>query len=62
MEEIANPHIKRRCVALTYRYLLESNSDRTDWSGINHAIINRWSKSALIWIKEQAHSGRCFTT
>jgi hypothetical protein len=59
LAEIANPKMKRRDVAQTYYFALRS-SHPTDWGKVNRAIIERWSMSALVWIKESAHSGACF--
>jgi len=60
LREIGDKQFKRRDVAQTYRLAMQS-SDETDWKRVNLAIIERWSMSALIWIKEQAHSGKCFS-
>jgi hypothetical protein len=61
LEEIAEPQFKRRDVAKTYALALRSSErDRVDWGKVNRAIIARWSFHALNWIKEQAHSGKCF--
>jgi hypothetical protein len=59
LREIALPEMKRRDVAKTYALAMRS-SDPTDWGAVNRAIIARWSVSALNWIKEQAHSGKCW--
>lgn len=59
LQEIASPEMKRKDVAMTYALAMRS-SCKTDWSKVNHAIIDRWSRSALEWIKKQAHSGKCF--
>jgi hypothetical protein len=59
LREIAEPSSKRRDIAKTYALALRS-SEATDWKAVNAAIIARWSVSALNWIKEQAHSGKCF--
>ena len=59
LREIAEPTLKRRDVAKTYRFALQS-SEETDWKAVNAAIVARWSLSALNYIKEQAHSGKCF--
>uniref|UniRef100_A0A6M3LSX4 Uncharacterized protein n=1 Tax=viral metagenome TaxID=1070528 RepID=A0A6M3LSX4_9ZZZZ len=59
LREIADHSLVRRDVAQTYAIALRS-SEPTDWKRVNDAIIGRWSVSALIWIKEQAHSGKCF--
>jgi len=60
LDDIARPQLRRRDVAQLYRLAMES-SEETDWGAVNRAIMARWSKSALIWIKTQAHSGKCFT-
>lgn len=59
LREIAMPEMKRRDVAQSYHLALRS-TENVDWAAINAAIINRWSTSGLIWIKTQAHSGKCF--
>ena len=62
LAEIAEPVCKRRDVAQTYRLAMESSErDRIDWKRVNEAIIARWSRSALEYIKQQAHSGKCFS-
>lgn len=53
LREIADKAMKRKDVALTYALILRSR-EKVDWLAINTAIIQRWSKSGLIWIKEQA--------
>lgn len=53
LEEIANPQMRRRDVAMTYRLALKS-ADRVNWGTVNRAIISRWSVSALEWIKAEA--------
>ncbi len=60
LREIAMPEMKRRDVAQSYALAMQS-SEQVDWAAINKAIIERWSMSGLIWIKKQAHSGKCFT-
>jgi len=61
LEEIGNPKMKRRDVAKTYALTLRSSdSKRVDWGKVNRAIIARWSESALLWIKQQAWSGKAF--
>ena len=57
--EIANLKMRRRDVAQTYALAMRS-SEPTDWLRVNRAIIERWSMSALMWIKTKAHSGACF--
>jgi hypothetical protein len=61
LDEIADPKMKRLDVAKTYCLALRSSErDTIDWTKVNEAIIARWSKSALLWIKERAWSGKCF--
>lgn len=63
LKEIANNKMKRLDIAQTYRILLEEKyraGKEPDWNRINAAIIERWSVSALIYIKEQAWSGKCW--
>ena len=57
LEEIANPAMKRKDVAQTYRLALRS-ADRVSWGIVNRAIISRWSVSALEWIKAEAFKSR----
>lgn len=59
LSEIEQPKVRRKTVAMTYAFCLRSSED-IDFSKVNRAIINRWSLSALDWIKKQAWSGRCF--
>lgn len=63
LREIAEPDLKRRDIAQTYRLAMlaeDVTGERIDWSEVNAAIIARWSRSGLHWIKKQAHSGQCF--
>ena len=61
LQEIADSRMKRRDVAQTYRLAMQSSEvNRVDWSKVNAAIMQRWSRSALEWIKQQAWSGECF--
>jgi hypothetical protein len=57
--EIASRAMKRRDIAQTYALAMRSR-EQVDWAKVNGAIIERWSMAGLQWIKEQAHSGRCF--
>ena len=59
LQEIADNRMKRRNVAKTYALALKS-SEPTDWSAVNAAIIQRWSRSGLEWIKRMAWSGKAF--
>ena len=53
--EIANPAMKRLDVAKTYRLILASGDQaRVNWRTVNTAVIDRWSVSALEWIKRFA--------
>ena len=53
LREVADPRMKRDDVALTYAFALRQPGE-VDWAKVNHAIIDRWSLSALKYIKEQA--------
>ncbi len=56
LEEIKSGAVQRD-VAVTYSLALRS-SYKTDWARVNLAIIERWSVSGWIRIKEAAWSGR----
>ena len=51
---IANPGITRRYIAGLYAISLRLDFGQTDWETVNHAIIERWSLSALKRIKKLA--------
>jgi hypothetical protein len=53
MEEIADKRMKREDVALTYALAIASGEE-IDWPKVNRAIMDRWSASAMRWIKEFA--------
>lgn len=59
LDEITNRHMHRRDVAQSYALAMKS-SEATDWALVNQAIIKRWSKSGLAYIKRQAWSGKCW--
>ena len=59
LQEIADTRCKRKTVAKTYALALRGSVE-PDWGAVNRAIIERWSVSALEWIKTQAWSGKCF--
>ena len=59
LDEIGNMRMTRRDVAKTYALALRS-SEEPDWAVVNKAIMKRWSRHALEWIKTQAWSGKCF--
>jgi len=52
LAEIADPAMKRRDVAMTYR--LARSSSGVDWPHVNAAIIGRWSMRSLSQIKDFA--------
>jgi hypothetical protein len=54
MEEIADRHMGRRQVALTYGLALRGDVNRVDWPKVNRAIVDRWSMAGLKWIKDFA--------
>lgn len=60
LEEITDSKMKRVHVAHTYQILMEKMGARADWKVINAAIVKRWSKSGLVWIKQRAHSDKPF--
>lgn len=52
--------IKRNDIAITYRLAMEAERDKResiDWAKVNAAIIARWSKSGLQYIKKRAWDG-----
>ena len=59
LSEIEHKELKRNDIAKTYALALRS-SETTDWAKVNAAIIKRWSRSGLVFIKESAWSGKCF--
>ena len=59
LREIAEPKLKRKDIAMTYRLIMDGGEE-VNWGWINKAILGRWKLSGLIWIKKQAHSGKCF--
>ena len=61
LHEIGHKEAKRLDIAKTYALALRSSEASTmDWRAVNEAIIERWSMSALEWIKKLAWSGKCF--
>lgn len=57
LAEIADRKMTRKHIAVTYRLAMQS-SVKTDWAKVNKAIMERWSPSALKWIKEAAWGER----
>jgi len=53
LQEIADRHMTRDDVAYTYAFGLVS-SEPIAWARINHAIMDRWSRNALSYIKTKA--------
>ena len=57
IEHIANPRATRDVVANVYGMAIMSSEARTlNWRRVNEAIIARWSRSALEYIKRRAWS------
>lgn len=53
MREIADPRMTRDDVALSYAFGLREQ-EAVDWPKVNKAIIERWSRAALTYIKTKA--------
>ena len=53
MQEIADPRMTRDDVAQTYALAL-LDMESVDWPAVNRAIIERWSPSALGYVKDRA--------
>ena len=53
LREINEMRLTRDQVTATYA-LAMCSSETTDWAKVNHAIIQRWSHSALHYIKHKA--------
>ena len=53
LDEISMPEITRDSLAITYAFGLRGD-ESIDWEKVNHAIIERWSLSALEYIKRKA--------
>lgn len=61
LREIADPQMTKRDVSQSYLLAMKSTeSTQINWGNVNRAIMERWSKTALIWIKQNAHNGKCF--
>jgi hypothetical protein len=54
LREIADKRMTRDDVALTYAFGLRDAIDAVDWAKVNRAIIDRWSLSALKYVKAKA--------
>ena len=53
LEEIEEKRSTRDSIAFTYAFCIET-INRFEFGKINRAIIARWSKSALAYIKKEA--------
>lgn len=53
LEEIAEKEATRDSIATTYAFGIRQKKE-IDWKKVNRAIIDRWSLSALKYIKEKA--------
>ena len=53
IQEIAMPEMTRNSLALTYAFAIRSG-EAVNWEQVNKAIIERWSRSALEYIKQRA--------
>ena len=53
LEEIATKECKRKSIAVTYAFCIESR-DEIDWKVVNTAIVERWCGSGLGYIKNRA--------
>ena len=53
LQEITDKNFIRDDIAITYAFCIDS-SEKPNFSKINKAIIDRWSRSALKYIKSEA--------
>ena len=53
LQEIADKNFTRDSVAITYAFCIDS-TENPDFAKINRAIINRWSRGAVEYIKKEA--------
>lgn len=51
-----NKTVDRAQMAMLYRFSINASlgGEIVSWPAVNTAIINRWSRSGLKWIKRQA--------
>lgn len=57
LQVVGERHATRKYVALTYAMALKSQAagaDKPDWQIINQAILTRWKRSGLEYIKQRA--------
>lgn len=61
LNEIENKELKQKDIAQTMALIMKlGQTDEVNWKKVSEAIINRWSKSGFVRIKEMAWSGKCF--
>ena len=60
INHIQDKRVKRKFIAKLYALAIQS-SETVDWKEVNKAIIDRWSVSALQYIKNSAWSGGAFS-
>jgi len=53
LEEIDNKESKRNDIAMTYAFCISSR-EKPNFGKINRAIVQRWSRSGLDYIKRRA--------
>jgi len=53
LQEIADKNFTRDNIAITYAFCIDS-PEKVDIGTINRAIVDRWSRSALEYIKSEA--------
>ena len=53
LQEINDKNVTRDSIAITYAFCIDS-TEKPNFAKINRAIVNRWSHSALDYIKKEA--------
>ncbi len=53
LREISDKNFSQKSIVLTYAMAINS-SEPKDWESVNDAIIKRWSRSGLEYIKRMA--------
>lgn len=51
--EAGNPHVTREMISGTYAAAMDSGH-AVDWKAVNAAILDRWSRSGLMFVKREA--------
>ena len=54
LREIGDKHFYRNDIATTYALAIMQKTEKVDWAKVNRAILERWSHSALVYIKNRA--------